>query len=35
MESNAETQFVFSKNYGWEIGEKFNLFATVSGIYFF
>jgi hypothetical protein len=32
---NAEVQFVSSKNYGWENGNAFNLFAQINGQYFF
>jgi hypothetical protein len=32
---NGEMQFVSSKNYGWEKGDRFNLYALVNCIYFF
>jgi hypothetical protein len=32
---NGEMQFVSSKNYGWEKGNKFNLYALVNCVYFF
>jgi hypothetical protein len=32
---NGEMQFVNSKNYGWEKGNKFNLYALVNCVYFF
>jgi hypothetical protein len=32
---NGEMQFVSSKNYGWEKGNKFNLYALVNCVYLF
>jgi hypothetical protein len=32
---NGEMQFVNRKNYGWEKGNAFNLFATINCQYFF
>jgi hypothetical protein len=32
---NGEMQFVSSKNYGWEKGDRFNLYALVNCVYFF
>ncbi len=31
----GEVQFVNSKNYGWEKGNKFNLYALINMLYFF
>ncbi len=32
---NGEMQFVSSKNYGWQLGNTFNLFAQFKASYFF
>ncbi|MEI8074768.1 MAG: capsule assembly Wzi family protein [Bacteroidota bacterium] len=32
---NGEVQFVNSTNYGWEKGNKFNLYALINCLYFF
>ena len=32
---NGEMQFVSSKNYGWEKGDRFNLYALLNCVYFF